>query len=62
VADLVQLEAYIAKGGYRTQSGFIKGLGNYTGATITMLVNTFQPASAIVQSQSLFRGRGKFIL
>jgi hypothetical protein len=44
MADLVQLEAHTAKGGYRTQSGFIKGVGNYTGVTITTLVNTFQPA------------------
>jgi hypothetical protein len=44
MADLVQLEAYTAKGGYRTQSGFIKGVGNYTGVTITTLINTFQPA------------------
>jgi len=44
IADLVQLEAYTAKGGYRTQSGFIKGVGNYTGVNISTLVNTFQPA------------------
>lgn len=43
IADLAQLETYTAKGGYRTQSGFIKGLGNYTGVNITMLVNTFHP-------------------
>jgi len=44
IADLARLEAYTAKGGYRTQSGFIKGVGNYTGVNITTLVNTFQPA------------------
>jgi len=44
IADLVQLEAYTAKGGYRTQSGFIKGVGNYTGVNVSTLVNTFQPA------------------
>jgi hypothetical protein len=43
ITDLAQLETYTAKGGYRTQSGFIKGLGNYTGVNITMLVNTFHP-------------------
>jgi len=45
IADLIQLEAYTAKGGYRTQSGFIKGVGNYTGVNISTLVNTFHPAS-----------------
>jgi hypothetical protein len=43
IADLEQLEVYTAKGGYRTQSGFIKGIGNYTGVNITTLVNTFDP-------------------
>ena len=45
IADLIQLEVYTAKGGYRTQSGFIKGMGNYTGVNISTLVNTFHPAS-----------------
>ena len=44
IADLIQLEAYTAKGGYRTQSGFIKGVGNYTGVNISTLVSTFHPA------------------
>jgi hypothetical protein len=44
IADLARLEAYTAKGGYRTQSGFIKGVGNYTGVNITTLVSTLQPA------------------
>jgi len=41
LSELVDLPSYTAKGGYRTQSGFIKGLGNYTGVTITTLVDTF---------------------
>jgi hypothetical protein len=41
--ELERLESYTAKGGYRTQSGFIKGLGNYTGINITNLVSMFQP-------------------
>jgi hypothetical protein len=45
IADLARLETYTAKGGYRTQSGFIKGVGNYTGVNISTLVNTFHPAS-----------------
>ena len=45
IGELERLESYTAKGGYRTQSGFIKGLGNYTGINITNLVSTFQPAS-----------------
>jgi hypothetical protein len=44
IADLVQLNKYTAKGGYRNQLGVIKGVGNYTGVNITTLVNTFQPA------------------
>ena len=43
IADLAQLETYTAKGGYRSQSGFIKGMGNYTGVNITTLVSTFHP-------------------
>jgi hypothetical protein len=41
--ELERLESYTAKGGYRTQSGFIKGVGNYTGLNITTLVNMLQP-------------------
>jgi hypothetical protein len=44
MADLVQLETYTAKGGYRTQSGMIKGIGNYTGVNISTLVHTLHPA------------------
>ena len=44
IGELEQLESYTAKGGYRTQSGVIKGLGNYTGVNITTLINIFQPA------------------
>ncbi|MCX6663549.1 MAG: hypothetical protein NTZ75_04810 [Euryarchaeota archaeon] len=44
MADLVQLETYTAKGGYRTQSGMIKGIGNYTGVNISTLVHTLRPA------------------
>jgi hypothetical protein len=43
LGELERLEPYNAKGGYRTQSGFIKGLGNYTGVNITTLVNNLQP-------------------
>jgi hypothetical protein len=42
--DLVKLEKYTGKGGYLAQSGFIKGVGNYTGVNISTLVSTFQPA------------------
>jgi hypothetical protein len=42
--EIERLESYTAKGGYRTQKGVIKGLGNYTGVNITTLVNMFQPA------------------
>lgn len=41
--ELERLESYTAKGGYRTQSGFIKGLGNYTGVNITTLVSMLPP-------------------
>lgn len=44
LADLIQLETYTAKGGYRTQSGYIKGVGNYTGVNISTLVSMFHPA------------------
>jgi hypothetical protein len=47
MGDLERLEPYTAKGGYRTQSGFFRGLGNYTGINITTLVNTFDPAPPI---------------
>jgi hypothetical protein len=40
---LERMESYTAKGGYRTQSGVIKGVGNYTGVNITTLVKMFQP-------------------
>ncbi|HWR63289.1 MAG TPA: hypothetical protein VN365_02675 [Candidatus Thermoplasmatota archaeon] len=43
LGELERLEPYTAKGGYRTQSGFIKGLGNYTGVNITTLVDNLQP-------------------
>ncbi len=46
MALLERLEPYTAKGGYRTQSGFIKGLGNYTGVNITTLVDNFQEIPA----------------
>jgi hypothetical protein len=42
IDDLAQLETYTARGGYRTQAGFIKGEGNYTGVNITTLVNTLR--------------------
>jgi hypothetical protein len=44
LTSLTQLPSYTARGGYLTQSGFIKGLGNYTGVNITTLVQTYQPA------------------
>jgi hypothetical protein len=44
LSNLTHLPSYTARGGYRTQAGFIKGLGNYTGVNITTLVETFQPA------------------
>ncbi len=44
LSGLQQIETYTAKGGYRTQSGFIKGFGNYTGVNITTLVSMFSPA------------------
>ena len=40
--DLLQLENYTGKGGYRTQNGVIKGQGNYTGITITTLVESLR--------------------
>jgi len=43
LGQLERLEPYTAKGGYRTQSGFINGVGNYTGVNITTLINTLQP-------------------
>lgn len=43
LALLERLEPYTAKGGYATQSGSIKGVGNYTGVNITTLINTLQP-------------------
>lgn len=53
--QLQQTETYTAKGGYRTQSGFIKGLGNYTGINITTLVRMIQPTpylySLIISSE-----------
>ena len=41
LSELLQLESYTGRGGYRTQSGFIKGLGNYTGVAISTLVSMF---------------------
>lgn len=43
LSGLQQMETYTAKGGYRTQSGFIRGFGNYTGVNITTLVSMFPP-------------------
>jgi hypothetical protein len=43
MTDLVQLETHTIKGGYRIQSGIIKEAENYTGVTITKLVNMFHP-------------------
>lgn len=43
LSELQQIETYTAKGGYRTQSGFIKGFGNYTGVNITTLIRMFTP-------------------
>jgi len=43
LGQLERLEPYTAKGGYRTQSGFVKGVGNYTGVNITTLIDTLQP-------------------
>lgn len=40
--DLLQLDSYTGKGGYRTQNGVIKGLGNYTGVPITTLVGSLR--------------------
>lgn len=47
LADLIQQETYTAKGGYRTQSGFIKEVGNYTGVNITTLIGMFYPTPPI---------------
>jgi hypothetical protein len=43
LGQLERLEPYTAKGGYRTQSGYFRGIGNYTGVNITTLINTLQP-------------------
>jgi hypothetical protein len=43
LGQLERLEPYTAKGGYRTQKGSIRGVGNYTGVNITTLVNNLQP-------------------
>jgi hypothetical protein len=55
LADLIALETYTAKGGYRTESGFIRGVGTYTGVNITTLIDTLQPIpplySIIVSSE-----------
>ena len=42
-ADLVGLDTYTATGGYRTESGIIKGVGTYTGVNISTFINTLQP-------------------
>jgi hypothetical protein len=42
LGQIERLEPYTAKGGYRTQTGFIKGFGNYTGVNITTLINTLE--------------------
>jgi hypothetical protein len=47
ITELEQLNAYTAKGGYRTQSGIIKGRGNYTGVNISTLVQTLNPTPQI---------------
>ncbi len=55
LSGLQQVETFTAKGGYRTQSGLIKGQGNYTGVNITTLVSMFQPTpylySLIISSE-----------
>ncbi len=43
LGQLERLEPYTAKGGYATQSGSVKGVGNYTGVNITTLIDTLQP-------------------
>lgn len=45
--DLLQLENYTGRGGYRTQTGFIKGQGNYTGVTMTTLVQLLRQVPLI---------------
>ncbi|HWR27376.1 MAG TPA: hypothetical protein VN377_02940 [Candidatus Thermoplasmatota archaeon] len=57
--QLERLESYTAKGGYRTQSGFIKGLGNYTGVNITTLVNMLQPIPPYHYTLQVFSDDGK---
>ncbi|HUT00356.1 MAG TPA: hypothetical protein VMY59_08575 [Candidatus Thermoplasmatota archaeon] len=51
LAELERLEPYTKKGGYRTESGFIKGMGNYTGVNITTLIKTIDsvPLQYIIQ-------------
>jgi hypothetical protein len=51
LAELERLEPYTANGGYRTESGFIKGMGNYTGVNITTLIKTIDsvPLQYIIQ-------------
>lgn len=55
LADLTALESYTAQGGYRTESGFIRGVGTYTGVTISTLIELLQPIpplySIIVRSE-----------
>ncbi len=41
--QLEHFASYTAKGGYRTQGGSIKGVGNYTGVNITTIINSLQP-------------------
>jgi hypothetical protein len=41
LSELLQLESYTGRGGYRTQSGSIKGLGNYTGVAMSTLISMF---------------------
>ncbi len=43
LGQLERLEPYTAKGGYRTQTGSVKGWGNYTGVNITTLIQNLQP-------------------
>lgn len=55
LADLTALESYTAQGGYRTESGFIRGAGTYTGVAISTLIEILQPIpplySIIVSSE-----------
>lgn len=39
--EIERLEPFTGRGGYRTQSGFIKGVGNYTGVPISTLIDMF---------------------